>query len=563
MSWPGTSRRVSFSTTIIRRLRSTRLRTARLLGAVAAVSLVAAACGGSNPAALQDTPGTTRQQLISDRNNPAVQLIVTQYKATVTAPSVGVDDGALNALGEQVGQQAVAGQIASDQNSLLDAIVNGIAANPGAYFTAGAPVQAPATATFQCTGSVVTPDGYIVTAAHCTQPAPDDLQQAYVQTGLKPILDATIQGIEQSGSGLTADQKKKLADAAATFVAGKAQVSGETKSIFTGLFSSSSSGSREMTKKPLSLVTQGTAPKSSRGPFGEKDVSILKLDGYGNLPTAPITSDADVSSGQPLYVDGYPGGAENGNLENLSTPTVTAGSVSARKTSDAGVPLIETTATASGGNSGGPGFDQDGEMIGVVSYGTSSNGASYNYLIGSSVAQQFLREKNIQPRESATTRMYDLALNDYYRHYYKRALPEFQQVKALYPGDQYVDSFIQKSQAAIQQGRDQTPLVDGTALIVVIAGAAAFVLLVGGGVAALLLRRARRRRMRAELGGLPPPIAPMPAPSPVVPEPGWAPGPTGRYGPQPPPDVATVESGGVTWRWDGQRWIPISPPSSE
>ncbi|HYZ00067.1 MAG TPA: serine protease, partial [Candidatus Binatia bacterium] len=375
MSPPGTPRRVSFSTALIHRLRSTRLRSARLLGAVAAVSLVAAACGGSNPAALQDIPGTTRQQMISDRNNPAVQIIVTQYKATVTAPTLGVNDAALNALAQQVGQQAAAGQIGSDQKSLVDSLVNGIAANPAAYFTAGAPVQTSATATFQCTGSVVTPDGYIVTAAHCTQPASDELHQAYVQTGLKPILDATIQGIKEGASDLTADQQKKLADAAASFVADKAQVSGEQKSIFTGLFSSSSSGNREVTKKTLSVVTQGTAPKSSDGPFGEKDVSILKLDGYNNLPTLPITGDADVSSGQPLYVDGYPGNAENGNLDNLSTPTVTAGSVSAKKTSDAGVPLIETTATVSGGNSGGPGFDQDGAMIGVVSYGTSSNGA--------------------------------------------------------------------------------------------------------------------------------------------------------------------------------------------
>ena len=590
---------------------------ARVAALTIAGALLAVSCGSANPAALQDLPGTTRQQLIADRNDPAVMLILTEYKATLSVPTLGYNDGALQALANQVGAEAESGQIGSDQKAIYDAFVAGIAQNPGAYFISTQPVvQQNVTLDYQCTGSIVTPDGYIVTAAHCTKAAPDELQQGYVQQGLKPMLDAAVQKFLTDNPGFDSDQQQKLSNAVAAYLSSQAQLANQSEALAGAMFSNTSSGDRQAVGKPLSLVSQGAAPTSSKGPFGDKDVSILKLDGYSNLPTLPVGSDATTDTGQQLYVDGYPAAADESTLQNLGTPTLSAGSISSKKTSDQGVPLIETTAATSGGNSGGPGFDENGVMVGIVSYGSSTNGASYNYLIGGSVVDEFLHEKNIQARQSTTTSIYDTALNDYYRHYYKRALPEFQQVKGLDPSHPYVDSFVQKTQTAISQGGDQTPVLDTTTLLIVIVAAVALVVVPGGGLTFFLIRRRKRSRQvpqayAAPTMSQPQPAtwgpqaptyqpqgpAPSPQPQPQAPpfqQPGFYPAPPAGPTPQgyaapnaapvaapqiptpgigfaPPPAPPTVDAGQPDavappvppaftpppgWAWDGARWVP-------
>lgn len=591
----------------LRRLRNVR---ARIVAATIAAGLVVAACGSSSvdPAALQPIPGTTLQQLIADRNDPALMVILTEYTATVSVPTVGVNDAAVQALIDQVGAEADSGQIGSDLKSMNDAEVAAVARNPSTYFTSNQPVkQQNVTLDYQCTGSIVTPDGYIVTAAHCTQISQDELQQGYTEQGLKPIVDAQVQQFQQdnSSSGFDSGELQTLSGAVAAYLSRQEQVSNTNQSLFGVMFLNSGTGDVQPAPKPVSLVSQGNAPPSKNGPFGDKDVSIVKLGGYSNLPTVPVGNDGNVDAGQQLFVDGYPAAANaaNINAQNLGTPTLSAGSVSAKKTSNTGVPLLETTSTITGGDSGGPGFDQNGVMVGTVSYGDSS----YNYLIGASVVDEFLHEKNIQPRAGQTTTLFDTALNDYYRHYYKRALPGFQQVKALDPSHPTVDGFIQKSQTAIAQGQDQTPLLTTTQITYLIVAAAALVILAAaGGVAFFIVRRARRSRRASRSQGVPITTEPSPASFPDQP-PAYYPGeaqpqgppmegsqpasphpattPTPPIGftaqqPQPNPVVqnpappaaaggaATDEAPAFTpppgWAWDGTQWISTrGDPSSQ
>jgi serine protease Do len=554
------------------------------LAAAATMTLAIAGCSTDRSAALQDFPGSTRQQIVAERDNAAIVRIVVEYKATVSVPTLGYNSAAIDALGNQVVTQAANGQIASDIKTILDTYSKAIAANPNAYFTADAPSQdSSVTLDYQCSGSIVTPDGYIVTAAHCTSVAPDQRQKDYIDAGFPTIRDAAVQKFQaenfQGGSGgvtFDGDQQKQLTDAVTTFLTSHVRTSDE-KPTYSTLFATTGDSSSQH-GVPVTVVTQGSAPAKSTGPFGDKDVSIVKLDGYTDLPTLPVASDADIEAGQQVYIDGYPAAASAGNKSTVTSPTITSGTINSKQRSDQGVPILGTSATTSFGNSGGPGLNDSGEMVGVVSYGSAE--ASYNFLIGGSVVQQFLREKNIQPRESTTTHLYDIALNDYHRQFYKRALVGFQQVKALDASHPYVDSFIQRSTEAISQGKDQTPPLEGTSLVLVIAGAAALVLVIMAAVVTLLLvRRSRRRRAASPPAPQPPtwtqpqpppgapqawggPPAPPPGAAQPPPTPGWtaqppaqsgqAPGPPPWPGGSPPPGGADV-----AWRWDGQRWVPV------
>jgi serine protease Do len=97
------------------------------------------------------------------------------------------------------------------------------------------------------------------------------------------------------------------------------------------------------------------------------DVALLKIDGKG-LPTLKIGDPSKVRVGQWVVAMGSPFGFEN---------SVTAGIVSAKSRTlpDSGyVPFIQTDVAVNPGNSGGPLFDLNGDVIGINSQIYSQTG---------------------------------------------------------------------------------------------------------------------------------------------------------------------------------------------
>jgi serine protease Do len=104
----------------------------------------------------------------------------------------------------------------------------------------------------------------------------------------------------------------------------------------------------------------GTDPKT--------DMAVLKIAAT-QLPTVAIGKPADLQVGQWVLAIGSPYGFEN---------TVTVGVVSAKGRSlpgDSVVPFIQTDAAVNPGNSGGPLFNTNGEVIGINSEIYSHTGA--------------------------------------------------------------------------------------------------------------------------------------------------------------------------------------------
>lgn len=103
------------------------------------------------------------------------------------------------------------------------------------------------------------------------------------------------------------------------------------------------------------------------GADSRTDIALLKIDA-GNLPTLKIGDPSKVRVGQWVVAMGSPFGFEN---------SVTAGIVSAksRVLPDSGyVPFIQTDVAVNPGNSGGPLFDLNGEVIGINSQIYSQTG---------------------------------------------------------------------------------------------------------------------------------------------------------------------------------------------
>lgn len=108
-------------------------------------------------------------------------------------------------------------------------------------------------------------------------------------------------------------------------------------------------------------------PAKVIGSDSKTDVAVIKIDAK-NLPTVRLGKSSKVKVGEWVAAIGAPFGLEN---------TVTSGIVSAKSRdlpSDQFVPFIQTDAAVNPGNSGGPLFNMDGEVIGINSQIFSTSG---------------------------------------------------------------------------------------------------------------------------------------------------------------------------------------------
>lgn len=130
------------------------------------------------------------------------------------------------------------------------------------------------------------------------------------------------------------------------------------------------------------------------------DLALLKINdsrfnGFGNIPYAVKTNLADV--GEEIYVLGYPLTSTMGDEIKLTT-----GIISAKTGFQGDVSLYQISAPIQPGNSGGPLFDSNGNVIGIVNakhQGAENVGyaikASYlRNLIESSISQSILPTSN-------------------------------------------------------------------------------------------------------------------------------------------------------------------------
>ncbi len=118
-------------------------------------------------------------------------------------------------------------------------------------------------------------------------------------------------------------------------------------------------------KLPYKVITSGKR-------FDEgKDVSIIKIN-ITNAPVLKLASANQVKLGDTVKVIGYPGDVDLPELFNDSAfyeSTFTSGEVAAKKALKDGTPVIQLSAPALPGNSGGPVVNEQGEVIGILTFG--------------------------------------------------------------------------------------------------------------------------------------------------------------------------------------------------
>lgn len=87
-----------------------------------------------------------------------------------------------------------------------------------------------------------------------------------------------------------------------------------------------------------------------------RDIAVLQVAGF-DLPSLPLANSDSVRVGNPVVLIGSPLGLEN---------TVTTGIVSGRRAEPEGYHLLQVSAPASPGSSGGPVLARNGDVVGIA-----------------------------------------------------------------------------------------------------------------------------------------------------------------------------------------------------
>jgi serine protease Do len=162
-----------------------------------------------------------------------------------------------------------------------------------------------------------------------------------------------------------------------------------------------------------------------------KDVALLKIDAH-DLPTVRLApSSANLRLGEQVFVLGYPGVVLNHDFlsrQSQLEASVTVGRVSGFKIDLTNRRVIQTDASITWGNSGGPAFNLQGEVIGMATFiSTTIEGdqaiQGFNFLIPVDSVREFAGQIGVVPEpDTLFMREWSRGVKAYFAGEYRRSL---------------------------------------------------------------------------------------------------------------------------------------------
>ena len=257
-------------------------------------------------------------------------------------------------------------------------------------------------------GFIIHPSGYIVTNGHVVE-AVNTFNQRKEEVARMIWAGFVRKILEQNKLPLTQENVRKVAERIKPRIV-------EMKPINLVILSNLKDYRFEIKQFSKDMVTSAIE-KGGEG----KDIAILKIEGK-NLPTVKLGDSDKVKLQELVFAFGYPGAADTPFLDYRSTiseVSITRGTISAVKADFKGVPIIQSDVTITHGNSGGPSVNEDGEVIGVNSYGEMQinpilgipeDVPGFNYLVPINTAKEFINAAGVKEEASLFNETYHQAL---------------------------------------------------------------------------------------------------------------------------------------------------------
>ena len=309
-------------------------------------------------------------------------------------------------------------------------------------------------------GFIISGDGYVLTNCHVIDEGDAFVSRRFILSAFNYVTETNIASIEQAWVVKFTEQQrnqlyKTFADVYSRIVPIELEKIGKT--IYVSISSDDGNGKKISRDLPAIIVKKGR-------PMPGKDVALLKVNFNTQLPSIPLASKDDALVGEDIFVYGFPNSvAKNEFLseETILEATLTRGIISARKKSVKGWPVMQMDADINRGNSGGPVCNQNGEVVGISTFGTLDDNAralapGLNFAIPLEVVREFISD-SIKIGRSEISRLYGEGVKFYQKGYYSKALRNFELVRAknpLYPDLQH---YIGKATQQMNEGQDKEP----------------------------------------------------------------------------------------------------------
>ncbi|QBD80559.1 trypsin-like serine protease [Ktedonosporobacter rubrisoli] len=270
----------------------------------------------------------------------------------------------------------------------------------------------------------------------------------------------------------------------------------------------------------------------------QRDVAIVHAAfGLTDTPSVQLGDSSGVQQQDVLTIIGFPG---NGDVSNrptdLFTSSVNKINVSSIKTTDNGAPLIQVGGNVEQGDSGGPALDNNGNIVGIVSFGAASGGST-NFLQASSSARELVQALNLDTKPGSFQALWNEAFTNYASKepgHWHLAQQQFAQLNKKYPQFKAIMPYLTYTQ---QQAKMEpastavpnkpqppatrpTPQYSQPAMLWTGIGVGAIVLLVLLLFGAISLGRRRKAKRSAELKKAEPFAAAPSVSNPGPPQPG-------------------------------------------
>ncbi|MCL2826207.1 MAG: S1C family serine protease [Eggerthellaceae bacterium] len=447
--------------------------------------------------AMADTMDTRTLAMV---NKPGVVLVYTDYTADMTWYEVGIDDGIWDDILADMTTMSNNGQL-NTSNDVYSAYVQLYAKYMYEYaYTTGNTQTSQVDTGVMGTGFIVTPDGYMVTNAHVVQQSDDDLYYAFAVDNLLPVVQQQVDQFQADmrrnySYEMTDDDLNVIYDAYFNLYADLFTISNVQTNYYCFMGNQPVGAAISVTDISIDQRKVGT-------PGSSEDVAIMKINGQNNLPTVTLGDDSNLQTGDQIYAMGYPAAATVYGVvqapQAMQEPTLTQGIVSAKKQWSDGGSIIQMDAAINAGNSGGPLFDANGNVVGVNTFGLlDANGnavAGIYYAIPIDTVKTYLNELNVTPSESKFTTDFKTALADYNAGKYNAALDLLHSLNDTNPGYPVVQQLLSDAATGAQNnpnnGSSGVPVV----LIIVIVVA---VVVIAGVIILILVMRKKKAKPAA------------------------------------------------------------------
>ena len=388
-------------------------------------------------------------------NRPGVVMIRTEYSANVYVNSMRMDNRAFNHLLDSIQGLDHGGGVTAEQK--LDIVLREMNSRPTRFFqTTFDYIKQPEQITSIGTGFFLTGNGYVATNCHLIDREDAFIRRQFILSAFRQITEASITALETSWATHFTEQQRSL-------------LYNTYASVYSRLFSmilydlrktvyvvyrvDKEDGRTDTVKKAADIVIRGQ-------PMPGKDIAILKIADGDELPVLKLAPQLLPRVGEQLFVYGYPGPVTNNDFVSAASaiePTLTTGIVSAIKQSVGNWPVIQMDANINHGSSGGPVCNENGEVVGLTTFGSLENtgglAAGLNFAVPVSILNEYLDSAGVNPAPSEASRRFAHALDTYGQHRYNTALKEFRAVQQLnnrYPG---IYTYIGDCQAMIKAGK--------------------------------------------------------------------------------------------------------------